>query len=66
MKYLCINCVFWTPLAVNVLALSVIANAMPPFLKGEALAFPAKFPVLPRALPLGELLNEVKMRGRGC
>ena len=37
------------------LALSVIAYAMPPPPKWEALAVHAKFAVLPRALPLGEL-----------
>ena len=37
------------------LALSVIAGAMPPLPKGEALAVRAKFLVSPEALPLGEL-----------
>jgi len=40
---------------VSVLALSVIAFAMPPLPKGEALAVPIKLMVLPRAPPLGEL-----------
>ena len=48
------------------LALSVIAYAMPPLPKGEALAFPAKFLVSPEALPLGELLSAAKLRGQGC
>ena len=40
---------------ITVLALSVIADAMPPLSKGEALAVHAKFLVSPEALPLGEL-----------
>ena len=40
---------------VSVLALSVIACAMPPPPKWEALAVLAKFSVSPEALPLGEL-----------
>ena len=39
----------------SVLALSVSADALPPPPKWEALAVHAKFMVLPRALPLGEL-----------
>ena len=42
----------------SVLALSVIADAMPPLPKGEALAVHAKFSVSPEALPLGELSSE--------
>ena len=39
----------------NGLTLSVIAYAMPPPPKWEALAVNARFAVLSRALPLGEL-----------
>ena len=43
--------------------LSVNADALPPLLVGEALAVRKKFPVLPRAPLLGELSNEVRLRG---
>ena len=39
----------------NGLTLSVIADAMPPLPKGEALAFDTKFMILSKAPPLGEL-----------
>ena len=42
-------------------ALSVTAYAVPPLPKGEA----RSAPVMPLALPLGELLSEAKLRGRG-
>ena len=48
------------------LALSVIAYAMPPPPKWEALAVHRKFLVSPEALPLGELLSIAKLRGRAC
>ena len=41
----------------SVLTLSVIADAMPPLPKGEALAFYAKFPVSPEAPLPGELAS---------
>ena len=43
--------------------LSVNADALPPLLVGEALAILAKFSVLPEAPLLGELSNEVRLRG---
>ena len=53
--------------AASVLALSVCSRwSHPPLPKGEALAVYTKLMVLPRALPLGELLSKARLRGRGC
>ena len=49
------TCIFCKCFYCSCLALSVIADAMPPLPKGEALAIHEKFPVPPVALPLGEL-----------
>ena len=47
----------------SLLTLSVIANAMPPPPKWEALAVFANFIFMPRALPSGELASEARLRG---
>jgi hypothetical protein len=47
----------------SLLTLSVIANAMPPPPKWEALAIFANFIFMPRALPSGELASEARLRG---
>ena len=43
--------------------LSVSADALPPLPKGEVLAIHAKFAVLSKAPPLGELASEARLRG---
>ena len=43
--------------------LSVSADALPPLPKGEVLAIHAKFAVLSKAPPLGELASEARRRG---